>query len=579
MRARFLAAAGAPERLDRLAASRRWASPPPGWTMVLRQPGLIVLARDGAPLRLFAAGALLGTLFAGDEPAPVSEPGSSLDKAITASRGQALIDRYWGAWFAIFADPGGHWALRDPSPFAPVYYRTREEVSVYVSDHAAAAELDQRDEQVDLDFLGHWISFPHLRTPRTGITGIRELLPGTRRRVAGGVESEGAAWDPWSLTARDREIDDFEKASIAVRREILRTVPALARGHEGLLLELSGGLDSSVLAAALREGGLSFDTVNFVTRTAEGDERPYARAVAALNPGRHFEMDERDAILDLSLPDRRRLRPGLNPVMAPLHRQFADHGREIGARTYLTGAGGDNVFCYLTTAAPVLDAWQRLGPRAALSGTLGDVSEMCGCTVWTTARFAMRKALRERRGPALWHRDTDFLVADAVPAAPDHHPWLERPPGAPPGKREHMIALLRIQHVVDPETRVADLEFLHPLIAQPIMETCLRIPTWLWVRGGRNRAVTRHAFRGLLPDEVLDRRSKGRLEGMCVRAYLGHRHDIADLLLGGALREAGLLDPDPLEAYLERDGTPADALYFRIFELISAELWLRSWRS
>ena len=145
--------------------------------------------------------------------------------------------------------------------------------------------------------------------------------------------------------------------------------------------------------------------------------------------------------------------------------------------------------------------------------------------------------------------------------------------------RTSRAALLRIQHVIDPETRLARLPFIHPLIAQPLMEQCLRIPTWLWVRGGHNRAVARRAFRGLLPDEVLDRRSKGRLESLCLRAYRRHRREIADLLLGGALREANLIDPTELGSYLEREGPPSDYRYFRIFELLSSELWLRSCQS
>lgn len=577
MRARFLAAAGPPDPLAHRAELRGWTDPPDGWDVLVQQPGLIILIQGNSPHHLFTSGAVLGTLL-GRANAKPAEAKGTLESAIRATRGQYLIDHHWGAWFAIFADGDGHWALRDPSPFAPVYYRDEDGISIYVSDFATLSELAPGTEGLDLDFLRHWITFPHLRTSRTGLSDVKELLPGTRRRTGHGLAESDSAWDPWSFTSSALEIGDFEEAAAAVRAEVLRTVPALARGRSALLLELSGGLDSSIIAAALGQAGLAFDTVNFVTRTAEGDERPYARAVAAMTSRRHFEMDENDGMLELSLPARRRLRPGLNPVMAPLHRQFAAHGEAVGAGTFLTGAGGDNVFCYLTTAAPVLDAWSRLGPKAALGRVLPEVSEMCGCTNWTTARFALRKAMREWRGPLPWQRDSAFLFADAVPQRPEHHPWLQRPAGRPLGKREHMIALLRIQHVLDPETRVADLDFLHPLIAQPMMETCLRIPTWLWVAGGRNRAVARQAFRSLLPDEVLDRRSKGRLEGMCVRAYLRHKGEIAELLLGGALREARLLDPDPLEAYLEQDGQPADALYFRIFELIAAELWLRSWR-
>jgi len=580
MRPAFLAIAGPPAAVDALCQARQWPeSLPRGWEVLLRLPGLFMLRRGPGSSLVFRQGAIFGDLLDRATARPVRTADAKLEQAIDGSRGACLIERHWGSWFALFADgAGGYWALRDPSPFAPVYYRQVDGVSLYHSDLSTALELDVALLQPDLRFLACWLTYFHLRTERTGLAETRELLPGTRRCVRGTGVSLDTLWSPWRFAAADRQIRDFGEAAQRLRAEALQTIPAQVQDHHDLLLELSGGLDSSIIAAALKAGGVPFDSINFVTRTAEGDERRYARAVAAETSNTHCEIEETDTPLDLCIPERRRLRPGLNAVMTPLHSQFAAHGEARGAQTFITGAGGDNVFCYLTTAAPVVDAWRVLGPAAALAQTLRDVSDLCGCTSWTTARFALRKAVREFRGAPRWRRDTDFLMRDAAPSAPEPHPWLEPPRGALPGTREHVSALLRIQHLVDPESRLANLPFLHPLIAQPLVELCLQVPTWLWVRGGHNRAVARAAFRGLLPKDVLDRRSKGRLQGMCVRAYLRHRSEIADLLLGGLLREAGLLDPTALEAYLENEGPPADARYFRIFELVSAELWLRSWR-
>lgn len=546
--------------------------------MQLRLERLIVLLRGDAPSLLFPTGAVLGTLFSRQDARLVHEPTPRLSDEILATRGQCLIDSHWGAWFAIFAEPNGHWALRDPSAFLPVHFRSVGGLSFYFSDIEAAIELDPVSESPDSEFLRHWLAFPHMRTARTGVRGVSELLPGTRRTLADGQESVTAAWSPWTFASAGEEIADFEEAAAMVRREALRTVPAQVRGRGRLMLELSGGLDSSVIAASLKAGDVPFGSVNFVTRTAEGDERRYARAVAEGRSDRHHEIQEMEWPPELGAPDRRMLRPGLSPVVMPLHRQFAAHGDQVGADTSLTGAGGDNVFCFLTTAAPVLDAWRRLGPKTALTTTLPDVSDLCTCTSWATARFALRKAAREWRGPRRWLRETDFLPVGNVPHEPEPHPWLELPHGALPGKREHVMALMRIQHTIDPEISLSDRPTLHPLIAQPLVELCLRIPTWLWVRGGQNRAVARHAFRGLLPDQVLDRRGKGRLESMCIRAYQRSRTDIAELLLGGALRAAGLVDADALESYLEVETMPSDTRYFRLFELLAAELWLRSWR-
>lgn len=580
MRSRFVAVAGPAERIRGLPQARdRPDALSLGWKTMLRLDDLVVLAREDETSLVFSKGVVLGTLFERADASPVRQATPRLEDDIIRSRGQNLIDRHWGGWFAIFSGDDGHWALRDPSAFSPAYYRARDGISFYFSDLVAAEELDVALGAPDLEFLRHWVTFPHLRTARTGLQGTSELLPGTRREVMTDRQLPTAAWNPWTFAAADRQISDFGSAAEHLRRGLLQTVPAQARGRGQLLLELSGGLDSSIIAAALKAGNQPFMSLNFVTRAAEGDERRYARAVAAMTSDRHLEIQELETSVELGLPDRRRLRPGLSPVMAPLHRQFAAQGEQVGAETFLTGAGGDNIFCYLTTAAPVIDAWQQQGPAAALGKTLQDVSEMCGCTAWTTARFALRKAARELRGPARWRRDSDFLRPDAAPAAPESHPWLDHPRGALPGKREHIAALLRIQHVIDPETRLSRLPFIHPLVAQPLMELCLRIPSWHWVQGGHNRAVARHAFRGLLPQQVLDRRSKGRLESLCLRAYQQHRLDMAELLLGGLLRQIDLLDADRLESYMEREGPPPDARYFRIFELLSAELWLRSWQS
>lgn len=579
MRARFLALAGEPSAVALACASKNWpAHLPRGWAALFDAPGLFLASRAGTPVLSLPRGAILGRLFGRATGAPIAKPGEAFSQAVEETQGRHLIEQFWGSYCAILQHgPSAHWVLRDPSGCLPVYHAEAGGVHCYFSDLATALELQAAPLDLDPLFLSKWLTFPYLRSERTGLSSIKELLPGVLRRVQQGQVSLLSLWSPWMFADPARRIGDFDEAATRLREEALRTIPAQAAGCGALVLELSGGLDSSTIAAAFKAAGLPFMSVNFATRSADGDERRYARVVADATGARHLEVVEGQALVDLALPDRRRLRPGLSAVMAPLHRDLAAHGEAAGGETFVTGAGGDNVFCYLTTAAPVVDAVRELGLVPAVRTTLHDVSELCGCTAWTTARFALRKSLQAERKTA-WKRETDFLLPDAVAEAPDAHPWLVAPTGALPGKREHVASLMRIQHNLDPETRMSDRLFLHPLVAQPLVELCLSIPTWLWVRGGQNRAVTRAAFERLLPKEILKRRSKGRLESMCLRAYLGHRAELADLLLGGRLRQEGLVDPNALESYLEHESVPGDIRYYRIFELASVELWLRSWQ-
>lgn len=568
------------------------AGPPPAVARLAEELGTIIgtglaLRTSPSAIALFAssetrtlefsddAGFVIGRLFARDERAPLEYVEPALQREIAASHGQHLIDNHWGDYVAVGAGRGEAWALRDPSGAIPLYRTRKSDCLILFSDFDEVDRAGLVDPRLDAGFTKQWLTYPVLRTSRTGIESIREVLPGTRVVFADGVAREEPAWTPRPFASRRAALADFEQARSRLRKEVTRIVPALSDGHEPLLLELSGGLDSALIAAALRNSGRSFSGVNFATRAPDGDERRYARAIAERVGAPLAILHEGDTEIDLEVPRTRRVRPAFSPVVQPLHRAFAAHAEAVRAGAFLTGTGGDNVFCYLTTAAPILDAFWSGHPLRAATSTLRDVAAQCGCTIWTAARFAGRRLARKPRRS--WKRNLDFLLAESVPERPDPHPWLDFDKPMLPGKREHVEALVRIQHFLDPANREADLPFIHPLMAQPIMELCLTIPSWMWVRGGHNRAVARAAFEDLLPAAVIDRTTKGRLESMCGSWYLQGRDRLREVLLDGSLRRDRLIDGQALEAYLARPEMPTDALYFRIFELAAVELWLSSW--
>lgn len=521
-------------------------------------------------------GFFAGRLFRREARDQLERIDPELAAEIVATCGQVLIDRFWGDYVAIGFDQRGLWALRDPSGAIPLYRSRSGNLILFFSDPEEPIRAGLLKARLDSRFSSHWLAYPALRTARTGLEDVAEVLPGVRYRFADGHASEEAAWTPWAFTASRSELTDFETTSSRLRQEIGRAVPALADNHDRLLLELSGGLDSALIAAALGNAGRPFTAVNFATRSPDGDERRYARAIAEHFGAPLAELNESATAIDLAVPGVLRLRPAFSPVVQPLHRAFADYAEEINAGAFLTGTGGDNVFGYLTTAAPIVDAVRTGRVWRALTRTLPDVAAHCDCTIWTAARFALARLLRRRRRLA-WKRNVDFLMPEAVPPVPDHHPWLAAPRSALPGKREHVEALVRIQHFLDPANREADIPFVHPLMAQPLLELCLAIPSWMWVRGGRNRAVARAAFEDLLPPSVVNRRTKGRLESMCARWFVEARDALREIVLDGALRGQGVVDAARLETYLAQDGVPRDELYFRIFELAAVELWLTSW--
>ncbi|HEX8215694.1 MAG TPA: asparagine synthase C-terminal domain-containing protein [Allosphingosinicella sp.] len=574
----YLAAMGAPDEL------RAWLSslvPPPGASQRLNR------AFDFADLVIYAApeteileleedkGLVIGRLFRGSKAAgPVTALSLSESRHAAWSSGRSLAEEKWGGYLAFVRDGKSVSVLRDPTGAVAAYHRQAGGIHLYTS-HPELLGRSAPASAIDEEFLRQWLTHPFLRSARTGIEGWSELLPGTYRRMEGPASNVGVAWTPWKFVAPERRIHDFETAVADVREVTLATVAAQLAGIPSLILELSGGLDSSIVAACLKVSGLSFQAANFVTDMPDGDERDYARIVAAAVGAELAEIKEDSLPLDLSTPLSRTLRPPLSPVLQPLRRILSRHAREAGSSDFVTGAGGDNIFCYITTASPILDAYADLGFRGALQA-LQDVATLGECTLWKAGRFAARKRLRRARR-ARWARDADFLADAAMAGAPDPHPWLDYAEGVPSGKIEHVESLVRAQYFLEPAYESGETAH-HPLVNQPLIELCLAIPSWLWVRGGRNRAVARAAFADLLPGEIIRRRTKGRLESMCARAYAANRRTLAELLLDGELSRRNLLDRRRIEAHLRAPKAPDDN-YYRLFDLVSLELWLRSSRS
>jgi asparagine synthase (glutamine-hydrolysing) len=573
---KYLAVAGDPQRLrewlgaivPRLDSSHRL-------NRVYDGQDLVVYASPEAKLLRLAEerGLVIGRLFRGAEAVePVERLTLSESRHAAWSRGRSLFEAKWGVFVAFLRDENEVAVVRDPSGRMPVHYCEAAGLHVYFSDVGLLDDLDLGRAPADEEFLRQWLTYPSLRTARTGLSGRFELLPGTVRTSSPGKAVVSTLWSPWTAAAPERRILDFDEASRRVRATTLATIPVQVAGIENPILELSGGLDSSIVATCLKEGGIDFRAANFVTRSADGDERDYAHLVASSLDIELAELPEVAAELDLSPPARRSLRPALSPVLQPLHRALSRHARESGSTNFVTGAGGDNLFCYLTTAAPIVDAAMMLGLRAVLR-TVRDVADIGDCTVWKAGRFAVRKLLRGRRRP-LWKRDERFLGAGASATEPDPHPWLERPDDPLPGTIEHVESLLLIQHFLDPEYATGE-ALHHPLLNQPLIELCLAVPTWLWVRGGRNRAVARAAFADL-PARIVRRRTKGRLESMCARAYADSRERVTEIVLEGELARRGLVDRPCLESYLRIGARALDDSYFRVFDLVALELWLRS---
>lgn len=436
---------------------------------------------------------------------------------------------------------------------------------------------------VDWDRLSEFLQAPGIRRRATCVEDIEELPPGVLTCYGSEGRSERRLWTPWTFTGADGRISSDQAVS-ALRDSVCSSIAAIGGGFDNIVVGMSGGLDSSVVCAALAASGKRFTALTMYTVDPSGDERAYARLVATQTNAALLEHRYEVEQIDLS-------RSGSTHLPRPVGRQFMQeieraYRAEVAAQGFdaiFTGNGGDNVFCYLHSAAPIVDRLLSAHERRGVARTFVDMCRVTQCDLATMMRATLSLLVRRApRGPSPDRRliDADRQGTEWTPVLT---PYLKDVAGCQdrtarlPGKHAHIDLIVGIQNHVEGYDRSVLPPAIPVLLAQPIVETCLRIPTWDWCRGGINRAITREAFRTALPAPVIARRSKSGPESLTAEIFELGRPVLRDLLLGGALRDNRIVDAAAVEAALDDPAVARGQLLYRLLELAEAEAWARSW--
>lgn len=489
---------------------------------------------------------------------------------IVESDGTYPATNLWGSFFVFWHNRrcGTFGAYRDPVSSPGLYLARSDDHCFLFTDLMAAIRRGLALPCPDKMAIAGQLLFPQLRTPATGLTGVAEILGGQRLLIKDGQVSITSLWRPQDVAPLPARSDGHLLAA-DLKDKCRSSVSAWSDAYGKIQLELSGGLDSSIVAACLKDRSAEWRAATLATLDAGGDERLYARVMASSVGIELAELETGNVPDPLSLLRAPRARPGGFGLLASIDRAFAKSAGEYGAEAIFTGAGGDNVFGLTSSIAPARDALRHRGPVAALS-VLGDVAEINLATIWEgLGHFA-----RMRRSP-IWIEDQRFLSAHALVERPSH-PWLADFGRLDAGRRDSIRALLRILPFVDAYPRFDELPMVAPLLSLPLVEFSLSVPTWHWVEGGRDRALARTAFAECLPEAILYRRTKGRLESLFVNAFNEARPRIPAMLGEGWLAGNGLIDMDAIAAACSVSANALDTAFSRILQIVDLELWVQS---
>lgn len=491
-----------------------------------------------------------------------------------------LMSRVWGRYIGVQLHPDHSLraVLRDPSGALECVAWSQDGLTVICSSVQDWLIRRLRPGwRIDPDRVAEALRDPIPATGQLMLIGPTALEPGTLQSFPLDRPAE-VLWSPIDHARRSLgPASSVEAAAAGLRSAIDETVKGFASLPGRSAAEVSGGLDSSIIAASLVHAGARPSLwLNAFGATAESDERTYVAALARRLSIRTTSVPHATASMTLDWleglsPD---FRPGLNAMDLPHDLDWADRLGKAGVSALFTGKGGDSVLFNRATSDVFMDAWRRSRRAALTSADTFELAASNEVSIWTLIARARDHA---RTGTTYPRRAHPMLPP--LPGPPPSHPWTQGWEAFGPAKAMHIASLADNVARHGPSALSRTIDLRNPLCAQAVIETCLALPTSILTTGGRERGLARLAFADRLPPEIVDRRSKGDMTKIYGRMILDGLDVLRPWLLDGRLAALGVIDRAEAEAGLTREALVWHGRYSTIMVAAAFEAWVRTWEA
>ena len=504
------------------------------------------------------------------------------------SYGDACVQRVNGMFaFALWDVPRQRLLIaRDRLGIKPLYVWRDARRLAFASEAKALFALPGIRAELDSAALRSYLSLGYVPSPQSMFRGVRKLPAATLLVASGGGIQERCYWRPPNDVDRSRSASDWVAATRtrleeSVRLQMVSDVPIGAF--------LSGGIDSSAVVAfmsAHSDRPVKTYSIGFKGGEAEAyyNELPSARRVAQRFQTDHHEILPRllwhmdEPIADTAF------------ITTYLVSEFAR--REV--TVILSGVGGDELFGgyrrYLGSHYQARFNRLPLGLRKAALAVADRLPSDRHSPLLNAMRLA--KGFLLSAGLPLEERYTSYvevfsdeeaarlLVDDPVAHAnPLSTAFREATSGDDLNRMFVVDAATQLPDdlllLTDKMSMAVSLECRVPLLDHELVELAAQIPESIKVRGGRLKHTMKAALKGVLPQDILDRKKRGF--GTPMGAWL--KGDLSpllhDLLSERSVRARGLFRYPEIASLISAhehnriDGTD------RLLALLNFEIWAR----
>jgi asparagine synthase (glutamine-hydrolysing) len=466
-----------------------------------------------------------------------------------------------------------------------LYYRITEDQVTWSTILDPLILLARQSFGLEEEYVAGWLSFfpaPHL-TPYRGVLAVP---PCSYVRVSKQGWHDCKYWD-FDPGKRIRYRTDAEYEE-HFRSVFKGAVKRRLRSDSPVLAELSGGVDSSSIVCVAdeilaHENGQQLETVSYYDESEPNwDERSFFSQIEGKRgrTGRHINLHKPDQ------QEARSFTPyDLSPARAgrnsDAYLQLASCLKRAGHRVLLSGIGGDEVLGGVPNPIPEL-------ADLLASGRIGEFSRQL--KLWA---LSLRKPwIHLLRDTLLLFSPSSRLLFSSSDRT-KYPTWVDvkfvarnqralegygsrvKIFGPPPSVQVNLITLEALRRQLASLVLPTDPlhEVRYPYLDRDLLEFLYAIPRQQLVRPNERRSLMRRALKGLVPDQVLNRRRKAfviRSPIITVSRELERIAGTSELTMSAL----GVVDKNRLLDEMRRAMRGADVAIVPLLRAFTLEDWL-----
>ncbi|MGJ8656912.1 MAG: asparagine synthetase B family protein [Akkermansiaceae bacterium] len=475
-----------------------------------------------------------------------------------------LLDSLTGSYAGLIHHQETLYLFRDKSGRRTLFYTTIDPNIHFATESKILHHANNFSPTIRPSSLAQYLAFSYVPGENTMLEGIKEILSGSYFSTHTHTHQQHRYFTP-ELQSTITSSDWIKEFQTRFTQSIERTRPA---SMTDFAVFLSGGIDSSIVTAALAEihGSDKVKTFGIHFGKHFPNELEYIRAVAEFT---NVECEEVEVNPKSFLPYLHEIVNHLNdpigdPVTMPNY-LLAKHVAAQGYHGVYNGEGGDPIFGGPKNMTMLLHHWY------------GD-------------QQPQSKNHREKAYLASYRRSYEEINHLLTPEwqrkiNPEHDLESILSPMFQQTKPDSFLKKLLLinmrqkgAHLILPKVErmlgANGLTPLSPLFDESLIQLCMSLPGEHILKNGIEKMILKQAFRGKLPDSIIDRPKSG----MRVPVHYWFKGEMKryakKMLSKKRLDQTGIFDPNRVKQLLNYTTNEGPGRYgIKLWMLLTFELW------